>query len=108
MTLLLLSVARLCLLHAVRLEVLRTRFDAGFTQVLLPAERRRNGDLQRRVLNEVLGGAVACRRHVRVHVVPMLHLALRAFRLERVKIVQVAQLEFLISSTSGVCEERSY
>lgn len=102
--LLLLGVTRLCLLSAVRLEVLRVRFETTFAQVLLPSQRNRDGDFQRGVLDEVFGGAVARRGHVCVHVVSVLQLTLRALRLQRVEIVQVAQLEILIRPTPGLWE----
>lgn len=95
-------VAALHLLPAVRVEVLRVRFEATFAQVLLPSQGNRDGDLQRRVLDEVVAGQVAGGRHVRVHVVPVLQLALRALRLQRVEVVQVAQLEVLIRPTPGL------
>lgn len=94
------AVARLdLLLPGVRLEVLRVRLEATFAQVLL--EGNGHGELQRGALDELLGGAVG--GHVRVHVVPMLQLALRALRLQRLKVLQVAQLEVLIRPTSGLC-----
>ena len=103
--LLLLVVTRLGLLPAVRLEVLRARLETAFAQVLLPPERNGDGEFQRRVLEEVLGGAVGRRGHVRVHEVSVLQLALGALRLQRFEVVQVAQLQILISPTPGLWEE---
>lgn len=100
--LLLLIITGLRLLPAVRLEVLRTGFETTFAQVLLPSERNGDREFQRGVFNDVIGGAVACRRHVRVHVVSVLQLTLRTLRLQRIEVVQVAELEVLISSTSGL------
>lgn len=102
--LLLLGVTRFDRLPASRLEVPRVRFKTTFAQVLLPSQRNRDGDFQRRVFDEVITGPVARRAHVRVHVVPVLQLALRALRLQRVEVVQVAQLEVLIRPTSGLWE----
>lgn len=102
--LLLLVIACFHLLSAVRLEILRARFEATFAQVLLPSQRNGDGDFQRRVLDEVFAGAVAGRGHVRVHVVSVLQLTLRALRLQRVEVVQIAQLEVLIRPTSGLWE----
>lgn len=49
----------------------------------------------------MLRGTVVRRGHVRVHVVPVLQFTLRALGLQRVKIVQVTQLEVLIRPTPG-------
>lgn len=53
----------------------------------------------------MFSGAVACRGHVRVHVVTVLQLTLGVLRLQRVEVVQVAQLQVLISATSGLWEK---
>lgn len=74
--LLLLAVTRFDQLAASSLEVPRVRFKTAFPQVLLPSQGNRDGDFQRRVLDEVIIGPVARRAHVRVHVVPVLQLAL--------------------------------
>lgn len=104
--LLLLRITGLVLLSAVRLEVVRAAFETTFAQVLLPSsERSGEGELQRRVLDHVIGGAVGRRRHVRVHVVPVLQLALGTLGLQRVEVVQVAQLQVLVGPTSGLCGE---
>lgn len=98
-TVVIITVTRLDLLPAVRLEVLRVGLETTFAQVLL--EGNGQGELQRGALDELLGRAVG--GHVRVHVVPVLQLALRALRLQRVKVLQVAQLEVLFRPTSGFC-----
>lgn len=102
--LLLLVVARFDRLAAARLEILRARFETTFTQVLLSSQGNRDGDFQGRVLDEVITRPVARRAHVRVHVVPVLQLALGALGLQRVEIVQVAQLEVLIGPALGLWE----
>lgn len=99
---LLLIIARFYRLSVARLEILRVRFETTFAQVLLSSQRNRDGDFQRRVLDEVITGAVARRGHVCVHVVSVLQLTLRVLRLQRVEIVQVAQLKVLIRPTSGL------
>lgn len=99
-------ITRFCLLSAARLELLRVRFETAFAQVLLSSQRNRDGDFQRRVLDEMIAGAVARRGHVRVHVVSVLQLTLRALRLQGVEIVQVAQLEVLIGPTPGLWEKK--
>lgn len=59
--LLLLVITCLRQLSAVHLEVFRVRFVTTFAQVLFPSQRNRDGDFQRRVLDEVFCGAVARR-----------------------------------------------
>lgn len=106
---LLLIIARLFMLSAVRLEaVVMIRFETTLAQVLLLTERNGDGEFQRRVLEEVFAWAVGCRcGHMCVHVISVLQLTLRAFRLQRVEIVQVAQLEVLVGPASGLWRTRT-
>lgn len=92
----------LLLLPAVRMEVLRVRLETSFAQVLLgPAERSGDGELERGALDELLRRAVG--GHVRVQVVPVLQLALGALRLQRLEVLQVAQLQVLLGPTPALC-----
>lgn len=88
------AVARLRSLLPVRVELVPVRFATTFAQVLFSPER--DGDFHGPVLDEVLGRAVAGRGHVRVHVVAVLQLALGALGLQRVELLQVAELELLV------------